>query len=129
MNIENREPGSSQSASKFLPVADNSILQQPIEQRFRQLVEAWQSDCPPSSRIADMVMHPAYQQIIGLGPAAIPLLLKELENNLDHWFWALIAITGANPVPPESRGKFKEMAEAWLEWGRKYGYHWSEIDQ
>ena len=121
MNIENREIDSSQPANKFLPVVDNSALQQPLEQRFRQLVEAWQSDCPPSSRVTEIVMHPAYQQIIGLGQPAIPLLLAELENNLDHWFWALTAITGANPVPLESRGKLKEMAQAWLEWGRKYG--------
>jgi hypothetical protein len=68
-------------------------------------------------------MHPAYQQIIGIGPAAVPLLLRELERDVDHWFWALKAITGVDPVPPASRGKVREMAAAWLRWGRDQGYH------
>jgi hypothetical protein len=69
-------------------------------------------------------MHPAYQRIIGLGTAAVPLILAELEKDLDQWFWALKAITGEDPVPPESRGKMREMADAWLNWGRKKGDAW-----
>jgi hypothetical protein len=42
---------------------------------------------------ADMVTHPAYQQIIGLGKEALPLLFGELRRAPDHWFWALRAIT------------------------------------
>ena len=70
-----------------------------------------------------LTIHPAYQQIIGMGPAVVPLLLRELEREVDHWFWALKAITGADPVPPASRGKVREMAEAWLRWGREQGLH------
>ena len=36
--------------------------------------------------------HPAYQQIISMGEAALPLILRELERNKDHWFLALMAI-------------------------------------
>lgn len=103
-------------------VADNSNLRKSVEERFRNLVEIWQADRPPNLRIAEKVTHPAYQAIIGLGPAAIPLILREVEHNLDHWFWALRAITGADPVPIESRGKLREMAQAWLAWGRTYGF-------
>ena len=35
---------------------------------------------------------------------------------------ALGEITGANPVPAESAGKVREMAQAWIEWGRSQGY-------
>lgn len=45
----------------------------------------------------EMAMHPAYQRIIGLGPEVAPLLLRELERQPDHWFWALKALTGADP--------------------------------
>lgn len=103
-------------------VKDDSTLHQSIEERFHHLVKVWQADRPPNLRIADMVTHPAYQAIIGLGPAAIPYILHEVEHNLDHWFWALRAITGADPVPAASRGKLKEMAQAWLAWGRTYGF-------
>lgn len=69
-------------------------------------------------------MHPAYQGIIGLGPIALPLILRELEKELDHWFWALKAISGEDPVSPQNRGKMREMTDAWLNWGREKGYVW-----
>jgi hypothetical protein len=89
-----------------------------VEARFRELVAAWKSGRGPSSFTADLTRHPAYQEIIALGPPAVPLLLRELEREPDHWFAALRTITGANPVPPETRGKLAEMAAAWLRWGR-----------
>lgn len=67
-------------------------------------------------------MHPAYQRIIGMGDAAVPLILQELERSPDHWFWALNAITGADPVPESRRGVMSEMVKAWLEWGVQHGY-------
>ena len=67
-------------------------------------------------------MHPAYQEIIGMGERAVPLLLAELRREPDDWFWALHAITGANPVPAASRGNARTMAEAWLRWGAENGY-------
>ena len=39
------------------------------------------------------------------GAAAVPLILRELERSIDHWFWALGAITGANPIVEEHRGR------------------------
>jgi len=57
-----------------------------------------------------------------MGKAALPLLLAELRHEPDDWFWALHAITGANPVPAESRGNLQVMAEAWLQWGLDQGY-------
>ena len=63
--------------------------------------------------------HSAYLRIIGMGPLVLPLILEDLERTGDFWFTALEAITGQDPVPPESRGKIKAVAEAWLEWGRK----------
>lgn len=109
------------SKTEMVYVKDNSMLCQSVEERFHALVKIWQAGRPPNLRIADRVAHPAYQAIIGLGPAAIPFILHEVEHNLDHWFWALRAITGADPVPVESRGKLRKMAQAWLVWGRTYG--------
>jgi hypothetical protein len=50
------------------------------------------------------------------------MILEELRREPDHWFWALEAITLANPVPPEAGGKVEEMARAWIEWGIREGY-------
>lgn len=52
-----------------------------------------------------------------MGEGAVPLLLAELRREPDDWFWALHAITGANPVPAASRGDLRAMTEAWLQWG------------
>lgn len=56
-----------------------------------------------------------------MGPAAVPLILAELHRETDHWFWALEAISGENPVPPEAAGKVEEMAKAWIDWGQRKG--------
>ena len=53
----------------------------------------------------------------GMGPAVVPLLLRDLETKRRHWFAALAAITGADPVSAEDAGNIPRMAEAWLHWG------------
>jgi hypothetical protein len=75
-----------------------------------------------SSSIVKLAMHPSYQRIIGKGSAAIPFILLELQRAPDHWFWALVAITGEDPVSEEHRGDLEAMALDWVEWGRQSGY-------
>ena len=90
---------------------------------FERLADEWESDRPRGVDLADMAMHPAYQQIIGMGPQAIPWLMERLDRFPSYWFWALNAITRAEDVvPEESQGNTSEMAEAWLNWGRTRGY-------
>jgi hypothetical protein len=95
-----------------------------IEPRFKRLVAEWKANRRSTSIARDLVSHPAYLRIIGIGPDAIPLILGELERETDHWFAALRAISDEDPVPPSSRGKMREMAQAWLAWGSKKGYVW-----
>lgn len=98
---------------------DSDIL---VEVKFKELADEWRKATRHMSLASNMIMHPAYQKIIGLGPSAVPLILRELKNNVDHWFWALYVITGEDPVSPGDEGRIKKMAEAWLEWGRRNGY-------
>lgn len=93
-------------------------------EKFLALAEAWRREVQFVSSVTEMVLHPAYQRIIGMGAAVVPHLLRELERRPDHWFWALHAITGADPVKSEDRGKLKKMAEAWLKWGKEQGLAW-----
>ena len=104
------------------PVPGPAIQPHNLETQFHALVEQWKKDTEADSSIARMVRHPAYQQIIQMGQAAVPLLLAELQREPDFWFTALHAITGANPAPPEAAGKVKQTARAWMEWGRENGY-------
>ena len=90
-----------------------------FEERFSALVEQWRDDTLILSSVAKRVMHPAYQRIIGMGPAVIPLILGELERRPDHWFWALTYLT--DDAPAESINNFNEASLAWLAWGRERG--------
>jgi hypothetical protein len=99
----------------------------PSELQFHQLVKQWHRERGVTSSPVQMAMCPAYQQIIAMGESVIPLILCELEseaNDPDHWFWALRALTGADPVPVDDRGDTKKMASAWLDWGRLNLYAW-----
>jgi hypothetical protein len=93
-----------------------------VAEKFHRLAAQWRAERGPTSSISQMAMHPAYQQIIGMGLDVVPIVLGELSRELDHWFWALKAITGVDPVPPARQGRMRDMAEAWLHWGRQQGY-------
>lgn len=89
--------------------------------RFQELADTWLKESGHLSSTNKMAMLSSYQQIIGLGPGAVPLLLARLREEPNHWFWALKAITGANPVSPEHVGRVRDMAEDWIRWGQESG--------
>src|SRR5438105_7488145 len=89
-----------------------------LETQFRSLAEEWKQACALLSSTSAMVAHPAYQAIIKLGPPVMPLLLRDLEHAPAHWFEALKAITGQDPVSREDWGNIAAMRVAWLNWGR-----------
>lgn len=101
-----------------------SIGEEEAEQRlrFNQLVIEWKARARLLSSVDEIVELQPYQDIIDMGEAAVPLLLAQLKSegaNPHHWFYALRAVTGENPVSPDDRGRTKKMAAAWLEWGTK----------
>ena len=99
---------------------DSPAEQRDLEQRFNALADQWRNDTLFLSSVDKMAIHPAYQRIIGMGPQALPLILRELQASPDHWFWALHAISGEDPVRPGAA--FEEAADAWLAWGKERGY-------
>lgn len=98
--------------------------QETVAARFQRLASNWHAAVEHLSSSTARINHPAYQEIIALGPDVIPLLLRDLQDNLTHWFWALQKITGTNPVPESDAGNVPKMAEAWLRWGQEHGYQW-----
>ena len=92
-----------------------------LADRFQQFAKVWRDECAHLSSVREMVLHPTYQQIVGMGSSALPFIFAELERKPDHWFWALRAITQEDPVPPEHRGNVAEMAQDWLDWAKKKG--------
>lgn len=95
-----------------------------LERLFHECVERWKDETGHLSSITKALAHPSYLRIIGLargsaGHEIERLLLRELESDPDHWFAALSAVTGEDPVKPEH--DFDEAVNAWLEWGREKG--------
>ena len=102
-----------------------------LEATFNELARIWRKETGFHSNDYFIVSHPAYQQIIEMGEAVLPLIFREMETSGGHWFWALRAITGANPEPPPKKLPagwvgldIKAIREVWLQWGREQGYQW-----
>jgi hypothetical protein len=98
--------------------ADHASLQE----QFDALVEQWRADTSHVSQVERRVMHPAYQKIIAMGPRALPLILCELHERPDHWFWALRLLAPEDPVPADFRGTVTEAVQLWIDWGKEAGY-------
>jgi hypothetical protein len=108
-----------------LPVRDGPQAPpgETVEQRVQRLLATWRAQTGFLSSSTARVAHPAYQELISLGPAALPFVFRDLEQTLDgHLSSALVAITGAQPVPPAEGGQIQKVAERWLTWARQHGY-------
>lgn len=98
------------------------LVSHSLEGAFHQLVGEWKAATALTSSGTEMLLHPAYQRIIGMGTEVVGLILAELRREPDHWFWALQAITGEDPVAAGDHGKFDRMTVAWLDWAGQRGY-------
>ena len=102
---------------------DDEVEVEPADrERFQELADQWQEETVLLSNSDRKNAHPALQEIISMGQPVVPFILERMQSQGGHWFEALQQITGARPVPPESRGRIKEMTQAWLEWGELNGY-------
>ncbi len=111
-----------EEAEKALAESESIPVSQEARAKFDRLAEEWRAAVRYVSSLSQMVTHPAYQRIIGMGSQAIPLLLERLSREPNHWFWALKSIAGEDPVSEEERGDLEAMSRAWLSWGRQHGY-------
>jgi hypothetical protein len=96
-----------------------------LDATFRSQVDLWKDETAHLSSLTKAIAHPSYLRIIGLARYSSNgeierLLLRELEADPDHWFAALSAVTGEDPVEPEH--DFDEAVGAWLAWGREKGF-------
>ena len=92
-----------------------------IKKIFKDNIKRWIEETLTLSSVTDIVLNNNYQRIVGLGPAALPLIFKELKKGKGYWFWALAAITGYEPSCEE--GNFAAYRITWLKWGKEHGYY------
>lgn len=94
--------------------------------KFDRLKEAWYVERGISSSLSELTSCPSYLRIIGMGGKALPLILAQIrrENeDPDHWFVALAAITEEDPITDDMFGDTVKMAKAWLAWAEE-NYVW-----
>ena len=104
------------AASALIPAADANLAA-----RFQELTSLWRSEIRFYSDTPRIILHPAYQQIIGMGREALPLILARVERGEAHWSWALISITGEGASPIGAEGDLDATRTAWLGWARQRG--------
>jgi hypothetical protein len=93
-----------------------------LEQQVRDLLARWREETAHLSSSSQLTAHPAYAALISLGEPAVPILLRDLAQTHDgHLSKALTAITGGRPVPPEHRGRGRQIADDWLRWAHENG--------
>lgn len=89
---------------------------------FRRLADEWYRETAFTSSTTVMLMHPAYRQIVAMGPDVLPLIFIELRDNGGHWNLALADLTRQTVTVPEGPGRMKKIREAWLTYGKERGY-------
>ena len=97
---------------------------QDLQQEFDRLAKEANDASWADSSMRRFLEHPSYLQILEMGAEAIPMILRRMEEGRGHWFHAMMVLTGATPVPDESRGRIQEMNRIWLEWAKGKGYEW-----
>ena len=93
-----------------------------LEQEFNQLASQWRNETGMLSLVRQKAMHPAYQQIIGMGKDALPFILRELRSRGGDWLWVLEAIARPKINPALDTTNFQDAVAAWLKWGEENGY-------
>jgi hypothetical protein len=91
-----------------------------LEAEFTKLVRRWKEETFHLSSLTKVYAHPAYQRIMAMGTAGIPLILRELQNGQGRWFYALKFMVGKDIS--EGINDFEDAKAAWLEWGYNNNY-------
>ncbi|MEO6613631.1 MAG: hypothetical protein ABIT05_12650 [Chitinophagaceae bacterium] len=103
------------STSSYL----RDIYQDSLKEYFDSLKLLWLEETKYSSNVFLTTNHPAHLTIVQLGEQVLPLLIEELQNNSNHWFFTLNQITGVTPIPPEHVGDVELMRNDWINWANE----------
>src|SRR5581483_7567782 len=98
------------------PVGATPTSTETMEERFRRLEAQWRAETGHLSSSSKIIGHPAFREIIRMGTAVVPFMLRDLEQQPRLWVWAMPEITGEDPVPVSDRGDIVKMTDAWLRW-------------
>jgi len=84
--------------------------------RFDELADQWRRETRNLSSTTDKLAHPAYREIVEMGPQVIPWIIARLRDGSRHWFFALNELSGVNPVDASLENDLPAMIRAWEQW-------------
>jgi hypothetical protein len=84
--------------------------------RFYSFKNEWRRQTLFSSSLNEMVDVLPMQQIIGMGFAAVPLIIEDIKVDPGFLYLALPQIFGVDPIPDCLNGDPFAICEAWIEW-------------
>ncbi len=90
--------------------------------KFKTLAERWKAETIHMSSLSDIEGHGAYQEIISMGQAVVPLILRELVIDPDWWFMALDSLVDTPPPLEGDDGDLLRLSAKWVDWGESNGY-------
>lgn len=93
-----------------------------LREVFEELRESWLYDTAFDSGYRNKINHPAYLRIVSFGESIIPILIKDMVDNKTFWHYALVDITGENPIKEESKGVANNIINDWKIWAEKNNY-------
>ena len=102
----------------FSTVEENSATRA----SFDRLAGEWKRETAHLSSPTMIGEHRAYREVVGMGPAAIPFILRDLQKAPAMWFMALRELTGESPIRERDRGDIEAMRAAWIDWGERNNY-------
>lgn len=119
--IEAELDGAISDLVRALNVASIHEQTESLRDEFAALAQQWKEETAGDATGTAILLHPAHQRIVGMGQPALPLILEDMREHGGHWFAALRAISGQNPVAREDQGRVRKMQAVWIEWGRRRG--------
>ena len=67
-------------------------------------------------------VHPAYRDILTWGEAAIPYLVRRLDDEIDRPIWLRVLGSLTSLQPGAGKDTVEEAADAWIRWARARGH-------
>lgn len=95
--------------------------------RFQVAFRAWADQTAVFSSLSDIVSSPHFDEIVGMGRDALPMIFAEIERKPSFIFIAAKRITGVNPVLETSIGRVDLMCADWLRWANAEGIYASNL--
>jgi hypothetical protein len=91
-----------------------------VEEQVAALLSRWEADCAHLSNSTRRRQHPALQQLVALGMAGVPALIK-LHPHAPRTVEALLRqITGASPT--DGLVRIEGWQATWIDWARSRGW-------